>query len=54
VEENGNTMVIADFDIGYKSLSYTYRSEVKLSKNKDYIKVNHIEGPFKHLINEWS
>ena len=53
VEENGNTMVIADLDIGYKSLSYTYRSEVKLSKNKDYIKVNHIEGPFKHLINEW-
>ena len=30
VEENGNTMVIADLDIGYKSLSYTYRSEVKL------------------------
>ena len=52
-EGNGNTMVIADLDIGYKSLSYTYRSEVKLSKNKDYIKVNHVEGPFKHLINEW-
>ena len=52
-EDNGNTMVIADLDIGYKSLSYTYRSEVILSKNKDYIKVNHVEGPFKHLINKW-
>ena len=53
VENDGNTMIIADLDIGYKSLSYTYRSEVKLSDNKDYIKVNHVEGPFKRLINEW-
>ena len=52
-EEDKDTMLIADLDIGYKSLSYTYRSEVKLSNNKDYIKVNHLEGPFKHLINEW-
>ncbi len=50
---DGDGVVIADLDIGYKSLSYTYRSEVKLSKNKDYIKVTHVEGPFKHLINEW-
>ena len=53
VKDDGNSLVIADLDIGYKSLSYTYRSEVKLSNNKDYIKVNHVEGPFKHLINEW-
>ena len=53
IEDDSNTMVIADLDIGYKSLSYTYRSEVTLSNNKDYIKVTHVDGPFKHLINEW-
>ena len=52
-KEDSDTTVIADLDIGYKSLSYTYKSEVKLSNNKDYIKVRYLEGPFNHLINEW-
>ena len=51
--DDKNNKIIADLDIGYKSLSYTYRSNVILSKNKEFIKVTHVEGPFKHLINDW-
>ncbi len=50
----GNLKLIADLDIGYKSLSYTYRSDVTLSTTKNFIKVSHVEGPFKHLVNEWT
>lgn len=54
-EENGNqiTSLIADLEIGYNQFLYTYRSKVVLCKNKDFIKVTHIEGPFKYLVNEW-
>ena len=45
--------IIADLEIGYGQLVYTYRSDVTLSKNNDFIKVNHLEGPFNHLENEW-
>ena len=45
--------IIADLEIGYKSLSYSYRSRVVLSHKCDFIKVSLIKGPFKHLTNEW-
>ena len=45
--------LIADLEIGYGQLVYTYRSDVTLSKNNDFIKVNHLEGPFNHLENVW-
>ena len=45
--------IIADLEIGYGQLVYTYRSDVTLSKNNDFIKVNHLEGPFNHLENVW-
>lgn len=53
-DDNGNLKLVADLDIGYKSLSYTYRSDVTLSSTKSFIKVSHVEGPFKHLANEWN
>ena len=45
--------IIADLEIGYGQLVYTYRSDVTLSKNNDFIRVNHLEGPFNYLKNEW-
>lgn len=45
--------IIADLDIGYMSLSYSYRSRVILSNKSEFIKVTLVKGPFKHLINEW-
>ena len=48
-----NTIVVADLEIGYGQFIYTYRSNVVLDNDKSFIKVNHIEGPFNHLENEW-
>jgi len=48
-----NTIVVADLEIGYGQFIYTYRSNVILDKSKNFIKVNHIEGPFNYLENEW-
>ena len=48
-----DTAVVADLEIGYGQLIYTYRSNVLLDKSKNFIKVNHIEGPFNYLENEW-
>ena len=46
--------VIADLEIGYGQFIYTYRSNVIMDKHKNYIKVNHLEGPFNYLNNEWT
>ena len=48
-----NTIVEADLEIGYGQFIYTYRSNVVMDNNKNYIKVNHLEGPFNYLENEW-
>ena len=54
-ESNDETFnVIADLEIGYGQFIYTYRSNVTMDKNKNYIKVNHLEGPFNYLENEWN
>ena len=45
--------VIADLEIGYGQFIYTYRSNVIMDNNKNYIKVNHLDGPFNYLNNEW-
>ena len=50
---DGYEVVIADLEIGYDQFVYTYRSEVKLSKDKSFINVKNIDGPFKYLTNEW-
>ena len=46
-------VVIADLEIGYDQFVYTYRSEVKLAKDKSSINVKNLDGPFKYLTNEW-
>ena len=46
-------VVIADLEIGYDQFVYTYRSEVKLSKDKSFMNVKNLDGPFKYLTNEW-
>ena len=46
-------IVIADLEIGYDQFVYTYRSEVKLFKDKNAIRVKNIDGPFKYLENSW-
>ena len=46
-------IVIADLEIGYDQFVYTYRSEVKLHKDKSVINVRNLDGPFKYLENNW-
>ena len=43
----------ADLKVGKKILNETYTSLVLLHKKKDKIMVTNIDGPLKHLKNEW-
>ena len=46
-------LVTADLEIGYDQFVYTYRSEVRLAKDKSNINVKNLDGPFNYLTNEW-
>jgi len=50
---NEKKTLIADLEIGYKDLVYTYRSNVLLNNQELTIKVDFIHGPFKNLDNSW-
>ena len=52
-KEGDKKIVIADLEIGYDQFVYTYRSEVKLHKDKSEISVRNLDGPFKYLENNW-
>ena len=43
----------ADLKVGKKFINETYSSLVLYSKKKDLITVTNIQGPLKHLKNEW-
>ena len=51
--DNENKTLIADLEIGYKDLVYTYRSKVLLNNQELTIKVDFVHGPFKNLDNSW-
>ena len=51
--DNEKKTLIADLEIGYKNLVYTYRSNVLLDNQELTIKVDFVHGPFKNLDNSW-
>ena len=51
--DNEKKTLIADLEIGYKDLVYTYRSNVLLNNQELTIKVDFVHGPFKNLDNRW-
>ena len=52
--DNGNEIeIIADLTIGKKPFIDTYKSDVRYDKKKDSIHVTNIDGPLKHLENNW-
>ena len=51
--DNEKETLIADLEIGYKNLVYTYRSNVLLNNQELTIKVDFVHGPFKNLDNSW-
>ena len=52
--DKGNTIEItADLTIGKSFFNETYKSFVIYNKSEDSIHVTNIDGPLKHLENEW-
>ena len=52
--ENGNEIeIIADLTIGKRPFIDTYKSDVRYNKKNDSIHVTNIDGPLKHLENNW-
>ena len=47
-------MIIADLTIGRGPFKDTYKSDVKFNKKKDSIYVTNLDGPLKHLENNWN
>ena len=52
--DNGNEIeIIADLTIGKRPFIDTYKSDVRYDKKNDSIHVKNIDGPLKHLENNW-
>ena len=52
--DNGNEIeIIADLTIGKRPFIDTYKSDVRYDKENDSIHVTNIDGPLKHLENNW-
>ena len=52
-EENNQILIIADLTIGKGPFSDTYKSGVRFNKKDDTINVTNLDGPLKHLQNNW-
>ena len=52
-EENNQILIIADLTIGRGPFSDTYKSDVRINKKDDTINVTNLDGPLKHLQNNW-
>ena len=53
-ESNDLIVFKGDLKVGKSLLNETFSSHVSYYKEKDKIIVNNLEGPLKHLKNEWS
>jgi coenzyme Q-binding protein COQ10 len=51
--EADKILIIADLTIGKGPFSDTYKSDVRFNKKNDTINVTNIDGPLKHLQNNW-
>ena len=51
--EEDKILIIADLTIGKGPFRDTYKSDVRFNKKNDTINVTNIDGPLKHLQNNW-
>ncbi|MGO9134131.1 MAG: type II toxin-antitoxin system RatA family toxin [Methylovirgula sp.] len=51
--EDGKTVLIADMEVGYKAVRETFTSRVTCDPANLAILVEYVDGPFKHLENQW-
>ena len=52
-EKGGLLFIIADLTIGKGPFKDTYKSDVQYNKKEDSIYVTNLDGPLKHLENNW-
>ena len=52
-KEGNLTLIIADLTIGKGPFKDTYKSDVRFNKKDDTINVTNLDGPLKHLQNNW-
>ena len=52
VRSNSATEMVADVIVGFKGLRETFSSRVS-KERPDHIQVDYLEGPLKHLHNDW-
>jgi coenzyme Q-binding protein COQ10 len=52
-KEGDIILIIADLTIGKGPFSDTYKSDVRFNEKNDTINVTNIDGPLKHLQNNW-
>lgn len=52
VRQDGETEMLADMIVGFKSLRETFSSRV-IKTPKSAIIVDYLDGPMKHLLNSW-
>ena len=52
-DKKNEIAIIADLTIGRKPFVDTYKSDVRYNKKNDSIHVTNIDGPLKHLENNW-
>ena len=52
-DEVNEIKIIADLTIGKRPFVDTYKSDVRYDKKNDSIHVTNIDGPLKHLENNW-
>jgi len=53
-EKGEKTLLMADMTMAYKMLSETFTTQVLMNREALAIDVKYIEGPFKHLDNNWT
>ncbi len=52
-ERDGKTLMMADMTMAYQMLSETFTTQVLMNPHTHTIDVKYIEGPFRHLDNQW-
>ena len=52
-DEDKEIKIIADLTIGKRPFVDTYKSDVRYNKSNESIHVTNIDGPLKHLENNW-
>ncbi len=52
-DANGNPVVLAEMEVGYKALSERFATRNTLDRNALKISVEYVEGPFSRLRNFW-